>query len=205
MRVVPTQGPLRDPSKDAVRARMLAARRALTDDARLAESRALCRHLPTVVRSPEHTVAGYAPLRTEPGLPGLVDALLAASRRLVLPVARASADGTPAPLRWAVLESSDALVAAPFGLREPPEPWLPPTALGEAQAVFVPALAVDRRGSRLGRGAGYYDRSLAFCNPSALLIAVVRDDELVDRLPDEPHDVPMTHALTPGFGLVALS
>ena len=112
---------------------------------------------------------------------------------------------TARPLRWAVLESSDALVAAPFGLREPPEPWLPPTALGEAQAVFVPALAVDRRGSRLGRGAGYYDRSLAFCNPSALLIAVVRDDELVDRLPDEPHDVPMTHALTPGFGLVALS
>jgi 5-formyltetrahydrofolate cyclo-ligase len=37
------------------------------------------------------------------------------------------------------------------------------------------------------------------------LIAVVRDDELVDDLPAEPHDVPVTHALTPGLGLVALS
>ena len=33
---------------------------------------------------------------------------------------------------------------------------------------------------------------------------MVRDDELVDEIPAEPHDVPMTHALTPGHGLVAL-
>ncbi|PRC60482.1 5-formyltetrahydrofolate cyclo-ligase, partial [Mycobacterium sp. ITM-2017-0098] len=38
----------------------------------------------------------------------------------------------------------------------------------------------------------------------ALLVAVVRDDELVGHLPSEPHDVPMTHALTPRRGLVAL-
>jgi 5-formyltetrahydrofolate cyclo-ligase len=33
---------------------------------------------------------------------------------------------------------------------------------------------------------------------------VVRDDEFVDEIPAEPHDVPMTHALTPGRGLVEL-
>ena len=71
--------------------------------------------------------------------------------------------------------------------------------------IFVPALAVDRHGVRLGRGAGFYDRSLSFRGPSAQLIAVVRDDELVDDLPVEPHDVAMTHALTPGLGVVELS
>jgi 5-formyltetrahydrofolate cyclo-ligase len=40
--------------------------------------------------------------------------------------------------------------------------------------------------------------------PSARLVAVVRDDELVDRLPAEPHDVRMTHALTPTGGVIAL-
>jgi 5-formyltetrahydrofolate cyclo-ligase len=40
--------------------------------------------------------------------------------------------------------------------------------------------------------------------PDARLVAVVRDDELVDDLPAETHDVPMTHALTPRRGLVAL-
>lgn len=60
--------------------------------------------------------------------------------------------------------------------------------------VFVPALAIDRRGARLGRGRGFYDRSLPGRDPHARLIAVVRDDELVRELPAEPHDVPMTDA-----------
>ena len=47
--------------------------------------------------------------------------------------------------------------------------------------MLVPALAVDRRGVRLGRGAGFYDRSLPLAAPAARLVAVVRDDELVDR------------------------
>ncbi len=39
----------------------------------------------------------------------------------------------------------------------------------------------------------------------ALLVAMVRDDELLEHLPSEPHDVPMTHALTPREGLVVLA
>ena len=73
-----------------------------------------------------------------------------------------------------------------------------------ASAVLVPALAVDRRGVRLGRGGGYYDRSLALCRPGTRLIAVVRDDEIVEELPSEAHDVRMTHALTPRQGVIAL-
>ena len=45
---------------------------------------------------------------------------------------------------------------------------------------------------------------LPLADPAAKLVAVVRDDELVDTLPAEPHDVRMTHALTPRRGLVAL-
>ncbi|MGH3580223.1 MAG: 5-formyltetrahydrofolate cyclo-ligase, partial [Mycobacterium sp.] len=71
--------------------------------------------------------------------------------------------------------------------------------------VLVPALAVDRRGNRLGRGAGFYDRALPLADPDARLIAVVRDDELLDEVPAEPHDVAMTHMLTPGLGVVALT
>jgi 5-formyltetrahydrofolate cyclo-ligase len=96
------------------------------------------------------------------------------------------------------------LVAARMGLQEPQEPWLPTGAVADAAVVFVPALAVDRAGVRLGRGAGFYDRTLSLARSSARLVAVVRDDELVDEIPAEPHDIPMTHALTPGLGLVAL-
>jgi 5-formyltetrahydrofolate cyclo-ligase len=149
-------------------------------------------------------VAAYVPVGSEPGYPGLIDALLEVAAQVLLPIARTSAEGTPLPLRWGEYRPGE-LLAAPFGLLEPAEPWLPPAALASADVVLVPALAVDRRGVRLGRGAGFYDRSLGFRAPSARLVAVVRDAELVDDLPVEPHDVPMTHALTPGFGLVALS
>jgi len=112
--------------------------------------------------------------------------------------------GIPQPLAWGEYRG-DSLVVAPFGgLREPAAPWLPPEAIGAASIVVVPALAVDRTGARLGRGAGFYDRSLPLADPAAWLVAVVRDDELVDDLPHEGHDVQMTHALTPGGGLVAL-
>ncbi|MBO0880654.1 MAG: 5-formyltetrahydrofolate cyclo-ligase, partial [Mycobacterium sp.] len=96
------------------------------------------------------------------------------------------------------------LMAAPFGLLEPVQPWLPAEALADASAVLIPALAVDRRGVRLGRGRGFYDHSLVHRGPQARLIAVVRDEELVDELPCEPHDVHMTHALTPSLGVIAL-
>ncbi len=90
-----------------------------------------------------------------------------------------------------------------MGLREPQEPWLPAEAVADAAVVFVPALAVDRAGVRLGRGAGFYDRSLPLAE-AARLVAVIRDDELLDQVPSEPHDVRMTHALTPRRGLVEL-
>jgi 5-formyltetrahydrofolate cyclo-ligase len=89
-------------------------------------------------------------------------------------------------------------------LREPAPPWLDVGAIAAAAVVLVPALAVDLDGVRLGRGAGFYDRSLGWADPTARLVAVVRDDELVEWLPGEEHDVPMTHALTPGRGLVTL-
>lgn len=161
---------------------------------------ALCEHLRAIVGDDDN-VAAYAPIETEPGYPDLPNALLDLGVRVLLPVARTTDDGTPLPLRWAELRRGG-LQSAPFGLREPGGPWLAPGALATVRTIFVPALAVDRHGVRLGRGAGFYDRSLSFRDPAARMIAVVRDDELVDELPAEPHDVPMTNALTPRRGLV---
>lgn len=188
--------------KDRIRADRVAARRSVSDDVRRAEAEALYEHLRAIVGDDDN-VAAYAPIETEPGYPDLPNALLDLGVRVLLPVARTADDGTPLPLRWAELRRGG-LQSAPFGLREPSGPWLAPGALATVRTIFVPALAVDRHGVRLGRGAGFYDRSLSFRDPAARMIAVVRDDELVDQLPAEPHDVPMTHALTPRRGLVML-
>jgi 5-formyltetrahydrofolate cyclo-ligase len=189
------------PTKTELRADILAARRALAAHLHDAEAHALCGHLQFI--SDGQTVCAYVPVGSEPGSIELVDSLPRQGVRVLLPVARHDAAGIPMPLQWGEYRPG-ALVEARFGLREPGGPRLGADAIASSVVVLVPALAVDRDGVRLGRGAGFYDRSLPLANPTARLVAVVRDDELVDRLPAEPHDVRMTHALTPNRGLVAL-
>jgi 5-formyltetrahydrofolate cyclo-ligase len=188
------------PTKAELRATILAARRAVPDDVRHAEADDLRKRLAEL--APGKTICAYVPVGSEPGSQAMLDALVAAGASVLLPIARVNDAGVPLPLGWGRYRGE--LVAARFGLREPPAPWLPADAIGTASIVVVPALAVDRTGVRLGRGAGFYDRSLAMADSTATLIAIVRDDEVLDDLPGEPHDVPMTHALTPGRGLLAL-
>jgi 5-formyltetrahydrofolate cyclo-ligase len=188
--------------KAGLRERLLAARRAVPGHVRAAEAKALAEHLESVVGDGS-LVCAYVPVGAEPGSLELLDVVLRRGGRLLLPIARTEADGTPVPLRWAEYRPGQ-LVSAAFGLLEPAEPWLPASAPVDADLMLVPALAVDRRGVRLGRGRGFYDRSLIHRNPQAPLVAVLRDDELVDELPAETHDVPVTHALTPRQGLIAL-
>jgi 5-formyltetrahydrofolate cyclo-ligase len=188
--------------KAALRQRLLAARRSVSDGARADEARSLADHVNVVVDS-GGTVCAYVPVGAEPGSIEMLDVLLQRANRVLLPVARTTADNSSVALQWGEYRPGQ-LVAARFGLLEPAGPWLPATALADASVVLVPALAVDRTGVRLGRGRGFYDRTLVSRNPHARLVAVIRDEELLDELPHEPHDVPMTHALTPGRGLVEL-
>jgi 5-formyltetrahydrofolate cyclo-ligase len=190
------------PTKAEMRARVLRARRKVTPEVHAREAAALAGHLAGIATR-GRTVCAYVPIGSEPGSLAMLDDLHVRGVRVLLPVARHDDTGVPAPMRWGEYRPGT-LVDARFGLREPEGPRLDVDAVADAEVVVVPALAVDRSGVRLGRGAGFYDRSLLQANPAAMLVAVVRDDELVERVPAEPHDVRMTHALTPGCGLVAL-
>ncbi|WP_422745053.1 5-formyltetrahydrofolate cyclo-ligase [Mycobacterium sp. WMMD1722] len=190
------------PTKSDLRTALLRARREVPAARRQADTEALCGHLPGFVRAGE-TVCAYVPVGSEPGSVELLDALRALGARVLVPVTAHDATGAAMALRWAEYRPGR-LIAARYGLLEPAGPTLGDEAIAHAVTVLVPALAVDRTGARLGRGAGFYDRSLPLAAPGARLVAVVRDDELVEQLPTEPHDVTMTHALTPGHGLVRL-
>ncbi|GGM81087.1 5-formyltetrahydrofolate cyclo-ligase [Longimycelium tulufanense] len=186
------------------RARVRAERRALPPETRAAEAGALATWVTEWAVGQQGTACAYVPVGTEPGSLAMLEALHRSGWRVLLPVVPEPAAG-PAPLEWAEYHGEATLRLGAFGLLEPLGPRLGAEAVAEAEAVFVPALAVDRRGVRLGRGGGYYDRSLPLAKPGALLAAVVRDSELVAELPGEPHDVRMGVAVTPGHGFVPLT
>lgn len=64
----------------------------------------------------------------------------------------------------------------------------------EIELIVVPAVAYDRKGNRLGRGKGFYDRLLQ--STKAAKIGVGYEFQLLDSLPTEPHDIPMDMVIT---------
>ncbi len=183
--------------KAALRTRLLAARAERPADQRTAAGRAI---RDALLDRPEvqmaGTIAAYYSVGTEPDTRGLVFALWKRGSYVLLPLLRPGGD-----LDWASYEGPDSLVPGPRGLLEPGEPPRGPGAVARADAVLVPALAVDRAGNRLGRGGGSYDRALARVGPLVPLIALVYDAELVDRVPAEPHDVKVRAAVSPVAGM----
>jgi 5-formyltetrahydrofolate cyclo-ligase len=183
--------------KAELRARVLARRSALPADQRAQAGRAI---RDALLDRPEvqmaGTIAAYYSIGAEPDTRGLVYALWKRGSYVLLPVLRPDGD-----LDWASYEGPDSLVPGPRGLREPGEPTRGVDAVARADAVLVPALAVDGAGRRLGRGGGSYDRALARVGPLIPLIALVYDDELVEHVPSEGHDVPVRATASPRAGI----
>ena len=148
------------------------ARRAL----RVADRRAQC------CAAEWRQVAAYLPLRTEPGSPELL-AELAGARR---PGARAGVAGRP---RSGLGGAGAAGRRRRLGRR---------TRSRAAQAVLVPALAVARDGTRLGRGGGSYDRALARDRRTPVVRAAVRRRAGRRAAARADWDRPVTAAVTPG-------
>jgi 5-formyltetrahydrofolate cyclo-ligase len=90
---------------------------------------------------------------------------------------------------------SSATLRNRYGILEPPadQPELDP---GVVDVALVPGLVFDARGTRLGFGAGFYDRLLSSLRAGVPIIGVTRDALVVPELPSEAHDVLMTHLVT---------
>ncbi len=186
--------------KASIRSQVLKSRGRLTAEERRAAGRAI---RDAVLSLPElqmaGTVAVYYSIGAEPETRGLVYGLWKRGTYVVLPVLREDGD-----LDWASYEGPESMVPAARGLLEPGEARRGVEAVARADAVLVPALAVDRAGNRLGRGGGSFDRALARVGPMIPLIALLYDDELVARLPAESHDVPVRAVVRPAHGVTPL-
>ncbi len=101
-------------------------------------------------------------------------------------------------LEFAAVSDLDALVPGRFGIREP-DPRLPVRPLSRSALVLVPGVAFDRRGGRLGRGAGYYDRVLMPVRAGAegpLCLGIAFALQVVESIPMTPLDVRLDGLVT---------
>ena len=85
------------------------------------------------------------------------------------------------------------------GYRDIPEPSgqaLPASALAEADVILVSGLAGGRDGTRLGAGAGWFDRALEHARADAMVVLLLDDDDVCDSVPNTVHDLHVDRIVT---------
>ena len=165
--------------KAALRSAALERRDGLPADVRRASSHAVADRVLAILTAarPTGPVAGFWPIRSEIDPRPVLERLAGLDIPLCLPAV--TADG----LQFRLWRPGDPLRAAGFGLSEPP----PQAAACTPDVMLVPLAAFDRRGHRIGYGAGHYDRAIARLCPR-LTLGLAFSVQAVETVPDEPHD-----------------
>lgn len=176
--------------KAEIRRDALALRDALAPDLRAAAGEAVAAREFPVAIAPGAIVSGFMPIRSEISPLPLLRRLVEAGARLALPAIA----GRGRPLSMRVWSFGAPLVRGQWGIREPPP---------EAKAVIpdvliVPLAAFDRRGGRIGYGAGYYDMTIAAARAakSAVAVGLAFAVQEVDAVPMLAHDQHLDFVLT---------
>jgi 5-formyltetrahydrofolate cyclo-ligase len=140
-------------------------------------------------------VSGFSAIRDEINPQPLMLALAGAGHPLALPAMQ----GKGKPLVFRSWSPGDEMAPAVWGIAEPlcSRPAVVP------DVVLVPLLGFDARGTRLGYGGGFYDRSLQELRlaKSIVAIGVAYDEQCLDAVPHLDYDQPLDWVLTPS-GLV---
>lgn len=180
-------------AKRALRAELRERRQLLSDSARDAASHGIAAQLDDLVQTlGVRSMSCFLSTPTEPGTREFVAGAVARGIRVLLPITRA--DGL---LDWAVATDDGEIAEGMFGLPEPVGATLGPIAVNDVDLLVIPAAAVSTAGARLGWGRGFYDKTLGSMEKCPPVYAVVYDSEVLDDVPTDIHDQPVTGVVTP--------
>ena len=120
----------------------------------------------------------------------IVGAALEDGKRVFLPRTRPEEKS----MRFFALEALDGLRVGAYGIEEPPEGEEADP--GSLDFILLPGRAFDRRGNRLGRGGGFYDRFLSDPRVRAVRCGAAYDCQVLDEIPVSPTDMPVDILIT---------
>jgi 5-formyltetrahydrofolate cyclo-ligase len=178
--------------KHSLRAARLAQRSLLSRSEALARSRLIqARVLPFPPYSLSRSVALYNPVQNEVETAAIRDHALVTGKNVFFP--RFGPEDT---LELIKIESTSEFSPGRFGILEPTGEERLAGRDREALVVFVPGVAFDLYGNRLGRGKGCYDRLIKKELAGATLVALAYDLQIVDEVPAEEWDQRVHYVIT---------
>lgn len=195
--------------KTELRRTVIARRNALDLDVRAAKSAVVCARLVELMdrlgAAAPHTVAVYAAMGSEVDPAAFAAAAAKRDWRVAYPCMFSASDPAARGQRMCMraVAAGDA-DAAPF-IGHPTRafaatdidsdrfPIVPAEAL---DMIVVPLVAFDQTGARLGYGGGCYDRYLPMLSPACQIIGIAFDEQRVDHVPTDAHDLPLPHIIS---------
>ena len=176
-------------AKAALRLKARATRAAILNSSSSGAAKAVAEHFfSTVPLKTTDIVAGYWRIKDEMDVQPILIRLMDSFQPVCLPVVI----GEDMPLELRLWEQGTPLYEAGFGTLAPSE--LAPQV--EPDVIIMPLLGFDSRGTRLGYGGGYYDRTLEKLSKKPRLIGVAFAAQELDNIPREAHDVPLDAIVT---------
>ena len=195
--------------KAELRRAVIARRDALDLDVRAAKSAATCARLVELLDRSDaaapHIVAVYAAMGSEVDPAAFAAAAAKRGWRAAYPCMFSATDAAACGQRMCMRAVAvDDASAAPFvdhptrafaamDIDSSRFPIVPAEAL---DMVVVPLVAFDRAGARLGYGGGCYDRYLPMLSPACQIIGIAFDEQRVDHVPTDAHDLPLPHIIS---------
>jgi len=149
-----------------------------------------------IVRLPEFTnaktICFYASFRSETDTMQVIEMSFNAGKRVVLP----KVDKGNNRLKLYEVKSMDELSRGYMDILEPSVSENRLRGLDNIDLVIIPGAAFDINGSRLGYGAGFYDKLLSEMKKKIPVVAPAYEEQIVAEIPAEPHDVKVDKIVT---------
>ena len=195
--------------KAELRRAVIARRDALDLDLQAAKSADICARLVELLDRSDaaapHTVASYAAMGSEVNPAAFAAAVAARGWRVAYPCMFSASDAAACGQRMCMraVSAGDAseapFIAHPtraFAATDIDSDHFPIVPAAELDMVVVPLVAFDRAGARLGYGGGCYDRYLPMLSPACQIIGIAFDEQRVDHVPTDAHDLPLPHIIS---------
>lgn len=177
--------------KRLMRKEVLSRRDAISEELRNAKDRAIGERLAELTEfHTSRTILFYASFRSEVDTLTLLRQSLAEGKRAVLP----KVDRASGLLALYEIKSMEELVPGYLGIPEPQLSEERSVDIAAVDVVIVPGVAFDGQGNRLGYGKGFYDKLL--CRTAARTVALAYEEQMVERILSEDHDMKMDIIVT---------
>lgn len=195
--------------KTELRRAVIARRNAIDLDVRATKSAVVCARLVELLGRLDaaalHTVAVYAAMGSEVDPAAFAAAAAKRGWRVAYPCMLSASDAAACSQRMCMRAvaagdvSTAPFIAHPtraFAATEIDSSRFPIVSAEALDMIVVPLVAFDRTGARLGYGGGCYDRYLPMLSPACQIVGIAFDEQRVDHVPTDAHDLPLPHIVS---------